>query len=222
MPITTEQARRFYDRFGARQDASARFEDLARDALVELADFEHAHAVFELGFGTGRFAQRLFQRHLPADARYVGQDVSSTMHALARARLEPWADRVTLRCAGALALPDADAGFDRFVATYVLDLMPVADIEQVLREAHRVLAPGGLLGLVSLGRGERPLSRAIAGLWHGIASLAPQAVGGCRPLDLGEFVGREDDRREDNWLILANRVITAYAVPSQVLVARRA
>ena len=216
MPITPEQARRFYDRFGARQDAQARYEDRALDAMVELAELDRAAQIFELGFGTGRLARRLFEQHLRADARYVGQDVSATMHALARDRLAPWADRVSLRhTEGELELPDADASFDRFVSTYVLDLMPEADIRRALSEAHRVLAPGGLLCLVSLTHGERPLSRIVAGLWGRIAHLAPASVGGCRPIDLRAFVGAPA------WTIEAQRVVTAFAVPSQILVARR-
>ena len=39
---------------------------------------------------------------------------------------------------------------DRFVLTYVLDLLSPKDIGPVFAEAHRVLAPGGLPGLVGL------------------------------------------------------------------------
>ena len=45
--------------------------------MIEGADLGRARRVFEFGFGTGRFAAQLFD-HLPADARYVGQDVSAT------------------------------------------------------------------------------------------------------------------------------------------------
>ena len=216
MPITPEQARRFYDRFGARQDNQARYEDRALDAMTELADFDRATRVFELGFGTGRLARRLLERRLPAHAGYVGQDVSSTMLELARERLAPWQDRVELRLSqGELELADADASFDRFVSTYVLDLMPEADIRRALAEAHRVLAPGGRLCLVSLTHGERPLSRVIAGLWNGIAHLAPASVGGCRPIDLCDYLAGAD------WAIQTARVVTALAVPSQVVIATR-
>lgn len=214
MPISADQARRFYDRFGARQDAAARFEDRARAALLDAAALDRAERVFELGFGTGRFAAQVLAR-LPPEARYVGQDLSATMHACARERLEPWAERVTLRHSdGSLELPDPDHSFDRFISTYVLDLMPEADISLALAEAHRVLAPDGLLCLVALTRGERPLSRAISGLWAKIAALAPVSVGGCRPLELARFVG------PPAWSIEHHEIVTALAVPSEILVAR--
>lgn len=41
--------------------------------------FETATHVFELGCGTGRFAERLLERHLPATARYKGIDLGPTM-----------------------------------------------------------------------------------------------------------------------------------------------
>ncbi|MDP9335261.1 MAG: class I SAM-dependent methyltransferase [Actinomycetota bacterium] len=49
--------------------------------------------ILELGSGPGFLAQRLLQR-LP-DVHYTALDFSPAMHELARARLEPWAARVT-------------------------------------------------------------------------------------------------------------------------------
>ena len=51
------------------------------------------HRVLELGSGPGFLAHRLLQR-LP-DVHYTALDFSPAMHELARARLEPWAERVT-------------------------------------------------------------------------------------------------------------------------------
>lgn len=50
--------------------------------------------ILELGFGPGFLAQRLLQR-LPG-VHYTALDFSPAMHELARARLEPWAARLTL------------------------------------------------------------------------------------------------------------------------------
>ncbi len=215
MPITSNQARRFYDRFGSRQDNQGRYEDRALDAVVEAAEFHSAQRVFELGFGTGRLAQRLFERELRSNATYVGQDVSTTMLALARARLAPWSDRVTLRLADGLAIPEPDASFDRFLSTYVLDLMPEPDIVTALSHAKRLVAPGGLLALVGLSHGDRVFSRIVARTWSTIAHLVPMLVGGCRPIELTRFVG------PPAWTIETNRIVTAFGVPSQILVARR-
>ncbi|GAC1566788.1 MAG: hypothetical protein NVS3B14_10770 [Ktedonobacteraceae bacterium] len=44
---------------------------------------------------------------------------------------------------GSLQLDASDSAFDRFVSTYVVDLLPSADIMTLLSEAHRLLTPDG-------------------------------------------------------------------------------
>ena len=118
--FTPDDARRFYDRFGSRQDTQGFYENPALDDLVKHADFEHARSVLEFGCGTGSFARRLFETVLPADARYLGLDISGTMIGLATRRLEPWQDRTEVRQTdGTPCLPVPDTSFDRFLATYV-------------------------------------------------------------------------------------------------------
>src|SRR5271157_5204312 len=70
--FTPDDARRFYDRFGSRQDTQGFYENPAFDDLVKHADFEHARSVLEFGCGTGSFARRLLETVVPADARYIG------------------------------------------------------------------------------------------------------------------------------------------------------
>ena len=57
--LTYAEAKKFYDRYGARQDRGAWYEDPAVAFLLEHGAFDTARAVFELGFGTGRLAERL-------------------------------------------------------------------------------------------------------------------------------------------------------------------
>ena len=70
--LNQEKLRQFYDHFGAKQDAQGFYEDAALDALVQLGGFEGAQSVFEIGCGTGKFADRLLTRYLPPTAKYVG------------------------------------------------------------------------------------------------------------------------------------------------------
>jgi len=91
-----EEARTFYDRFGARQDSQAFYEDDALDVLIAEGDFGAASHVLEIGCGTGRLAERLFGECLASSATYVGVDVSRTMVELTRERLHPWADRASV------------------------------------------------------------------------------------------------------------------------------
>jgi trans-aconitate methyltransferase len=54
--LTSEQARRVYDRVGRAQDWQRFYEDAATADLVAHAGFDAAHSIVELGCGTGRLA----------------------------------------------------------------------------------------------------------------------------------------------------------------------
>ncbi len=156
--VSHAQARWIYDRIGRWQDTRPLSERRALDALVERAAFERAGAVLEFGCGTGRLAARLLAERLPAGARYLGLDVSPRMVGLARAAVAPWGDRARVeQTDGSMDLPADDGACDRFVSTYVLDLLSPEDAARLLDEAHRVLRPGGLLALASLTPGQTAL-----------------------------------------------------------------
>jgi len=211
--LSHEEARRFYDWFGSKQDLQRIYEDPAVDALLAHADFEHASAVVELGCGTGRLAERLLRERLPPHATYAGFDISSTMIETAQARLEPWAGRArALPTAGSPCLPVADAACDRFLSTYVLDLFSEDDIRAALQDARRVLVPGGRLCLASLTFGTTRSSRALCGLWTTLHARRPQLVGGCRPVRLERFLGPD-------WKILHREVICTFGICTEVLIA---
>ena len=213
--FTVEDAKRFYDRFGAKQDLQF-YENPALDRLLALADFEHASCVFELGCGTGRLAARLLRERLPPTARYAGVDVSTTMTQLTQARLADFGERAVVRRSdGAARQLDADRTFDRFVATYVLDLLPEAKIRDVLGEARRVLVPGGWLCVVGMTEGQGPVSRAMCGAWKALHALSPRLVGGCRPLRVREFLA------VNAWRVEHAEVVSAWGVCSEIVVAAK-
>jgi hypothetical protein len=68
--LTHEEARRFYDRFGALQDWQCFFEDPAIRAMVTFARFPSALSVVEFGCGTGWLAEELLDHHLQPTATY--------------------------------------------------------------------------------------------------------------------------------------------------------
>lgn len=70
MPLTAEQARRVYDRIGRVQDTQSFYEDAVTQRLAKLGAFERAGSVFELGCGTGRYADLLL-RERPMHATRV-------------------------------------------------------------------------------------------------------------------------------------------------------
>lgn len=210
-PLAVKQ---FYDRFGARQDSQAFYEDDALDDLLASAALADARSVVEFGCGTGRLAKRLLTSF--PQASYRGFDVSTTMLSLARSRLARFGDRASVQQLepGALHLPILDHSCDRLLSTYVLDLLPPTDIETFFRQARRVLGPDGRVCLVSLTTGASAFPRMVARLWGLIYRVRPQLVGGCRPIELGQYCDRAD------WAILHQRTVVRWAIPSEVLVAR--
>jgi ubiquinone/menaquinone biosynthesis C-methylase UbiE len=214
--LTHEQAQAFYNRMGAKQDWQAFYEAKATHDLIAHASFETAQSIFEFGCGTGAFAERLLVAHLSPQARYVAVDSSPTMIRLAQARLARFGSRVEVQQTGGSLQFDAPSGsYDRFVSTYVADLLSAADIAEVLSEAHRLLKPEGLLCLVSLTPGPTWFSRLVTGLWTGIHRLAPSLVGGCRPLELRTVLTASSFHLE------YAHVVTAFGIPSEIIVARR-
>ncbi len=213
--LTPQEARRFYDRFGRRQDRQAFYEDAALAALIDHLDLETARDVFEFGCGTGRLAARILSERLPPDARLAACDLSGEMVAIAAERLSPFGARVKLWQSG--ETPDFTPGappFDVILSSYVLDLMPPDAIAAMLAESARGLRPDGRIGLVSLTEGNTPLSRMTSALWGAIARRHPGIVGGCRPIRLVALL------RDAGWNIEWHRIVRAVSIPSEVVVAR--
>jgi ubiquinone/menaquinone biosynthesis C-methylase UbiE len=214
--LSHSDARIFYDRLGAKQDWQRFFEDAAIGDLVRTLELQNVHSVLEFGCGTGRLAESLLNQHLSPTAEYVAIDVSSTMVTLARKRLTQFGPRArVLQSPGEMKLDVESGRYDRFISTYVLDLLSPADSAALLVEAHRVMSPGGLLGLVSLTHGQTSISRVIAGVWTGVYYFSPSLVGGCRPIQLREFAVKS------MWRVRHTRVVTHFGLSSEVLVAQR-
>lgn len=211
--LDSTAARAYYDRFGKKQDSQGFYEDPALHDLVAHANFKGALRVFEFGCGTGKFAARLLEKHLPASASYLGCDVSSIMVGLAKHRLEPYGERARVVLAdGVVRFPLSDHSVDRVICSYVLDLLSEADIGSFFSEALRVLIPGGKVCIASLTKGVSLTSRIVSSLWMSIFRLNPAFVGGCRPILVHTFVNPQE------WQVVHRRVLTPFGVPSEVLV----
>lgn len=210
------QAARFYDLMGAGIDTQAFYETAALKELVAYLELTSCRSVIEFGTGTGRLAAELLNGHLPPDATYLGLDVSTTMVGLAKNRLRPFGERAdVIQTDGMARIDAADGTFDRFISTYVFDLLSDDDTRAVVNEAHRVLKPDGLIGLVSLTDDPRPLSRLVTMGWRGLHRMSPWLVGGCRPVTLRSFLSNPE------WRIEYGNIIVGFGVPSEVVVARR-
>jgi ubiquinone/menaquinone biosynthesis C-methylase UbiE len=214
--LTHQQATSFYNHFGAKQDWQAFYEAPATRDLIAHASFEFAQSVFEFGCGTGAFAEQVLAHHLPPQGMYLAVDSSAPMVRLARSRLARFGERVTVRQTnGSLQFAEGSGSFDRFVSNYVLDLLSLADMVQLLSEAHRLLVAEGRLCLMSLTRGVTPLARLVTWTWTRLHALDPRLVGGCRPLDL------RDCLPDTGFHLDYAQVITRFGVPSEIVVASK-
>lgn len=113
-----------------------------RDRLHEL-DRVGVRFAIDLGSGTGDSTLAL-KRELP-DAAVAGVDLSEYMVNLALARAKARECPVLFVVGDAARLPFADASADLVTSFAMLHEMPRAHAELVVREAARVLRPGGWL-----------------------------------------------------------------------------
>lgn len=214
--LTRFEAQQVYNRIGRGLDTQGFYEDPAREVLYAHGEFDRVHAVLEFGCGTGKMALMLLGKYLSADSRYLGVDISPVMIQIASRRLAPWGTRAKLvQTDGSMRLPAPDQSHDRFVATYVLDLLSIDDARQLLREAHRILVPGGLLCVASITPGRTRLARLVMGSWKRLGDLSPKLVGGCRPIALSSLV------ETAAWRTTHHEFVTKFGVSSEVLVAER-
>jgi SAM-dependent methyltransferase len=179
---------------------------------VSHSRFAGGRAVLEAGCGTGRLAARLLDGALPADARYLGADISSTMTALARARVQPYGARArVIRTDVTRPLPAANGTFDPFVAVYLLDLLAPADATLMLAEARRILRPGGPAVHGQPHARRDPATRLVSEAWTAAWSRAPWLTGGCRPVIVAPLL--------DGWHIEHHAQVSAWALTSEIVIA---
>jgi SAM-dependent methyltransferase len=117
------------------------------DRVGELLPTGELLRVLDIGAGTGTLSLAALERW-PA-ARVVAVDPSRRMLELAEAvaRERGVSDRLEVQTAEAARMPLADASVDAAMTSFVIQLVPSRSA--LLREAFRVLRPGGAFGCLT-------------------------------------------------------------------------
>lgn len=155
--VSFDRAAEYYDATRGYHAGSA---ERIRDAIVALTGAGPQSRLLELGVGTGRIALPFIR----AGYDFTGVDLSQPMmdRLLAKIAGDPGraSYRVSLQQADVTKLPFADSSFDVIMSVHVLHL--VDDWRAALREAARVLQPGGWLLIAHDGGGgdDRPIEAA--------------------------------------------------------------
>lgn len=144
------RVRAMFDKIAGRYDLMNRVMTLGRDsawrrATVEAVAPSAGGRVLDVGCGTGDLTLALARR----GARLVvGLDPVDAMLGAAHAKLARQGVEPLLVRGDGLRLPFPDSAFECVVSAFVMRNVP--DLAAALRETHRVLRPGGRIGILEL------------------------------------------------------------------------
>jgi ubiquinone/menaquinone biosynthesis C-methylase UbiE len=205
--IPAQTAQRVYDFIGKRYDWFGGYDAHAKARAFELLGVTPGQYLLEVGIGTGKEHARIHTAILPGGISF-GIDISRVMLSLTHQK-----NKTPLCQADARSIPFVSDCFDRVYISYVLDLVPIADIPGILAELQRVLKPCGRIVIVALTEGITRSSRALVAVWKAVYKVSPITCAGCRPLQLSRLVEKTGFNH------VSQEVIVQMAVPSEILVA---
>lgn len=185
-------------------------ESRARRRVLELAAPGPSEDVLEVATGTGAQLIELARRN--RRGRTVGVEIADGMLAKTRRRLaEQGMAEVEVLQADARELPFADASFDLIVNSYMLDLLPRAEIPRVLAEFRRLLRPGGRLVMSNMTPGERWPHRA----WDALYARGIVLTANCRGVLAAPVLA------ELGFVDIEREYSAQLGFPTEIVVARR-
>jgi demethylmenaquinone methyltransferase/2-methoxy-6-polyprenyl-1,4-benzoquinol methylase len=158
VPRTKAEAKRFYDRISRIYGwMTGAFERKHGEKALELLSIRDEETVLEVGVGSGHCLERMAEITRDEGNCY-GVDISTGMLGVTRRRLvrSGLAASVGCCCADGANLPFKDSSCDAILMAFTLELFDTPEIPEVLREAKRVLRPGGRIAIASLSREGKP------------------------------------------------------------------
>lgn len=189
-PLKIDKIRRLYD-FASHFYFLANFiEEKHHLRALELAQIQPREKVLEVAVGLGYTFSRILSK-VHSDTTVYGIDLSEKMLNKTRGlATKRGFSNFDLRIGDARKLPYPDETFDLLYNSYMLDLVPIAEMPVVLKEFHRVLKKGGRLVLVNFSK--KDSSPVFA---ETLYKLSPSMWFGCRPV-LMESAAKETGFKE--------------------------
>ena len=188
-PVATDDIRRAYDLLSPVYGwCIAPLERKPRLRALELGEIKSEDRVLEVAVGTGAAMFEILKRVAKTNIVF-GVDLSHRMlRRTRRSVAKAGFTNVELYQADARALPFEDGCFEVLFNSYMLDLIPLAEIPVVLAEFRRVLKDNGRMVIVNMSRGQH-VTR-----WEKLYQATPRRLipylyGGCRPVFTEESVG---------------------------------
>jgi demethylmenaquinone methyltransferase/2-methoxy-6-polyprenyl-1,4-benzoquinol methylase len=114
---------------------------LWKDAMMDWLAPRNGQRLLDVAGGTGDVAFRFLKRAPASDAVVLDMTEGMLEAGRKRAEAEQLSDRLDWVVGDAMALPFEDATFDRYTISF--GIRNVTRIPDALREAYRVLKPGG-------------------------------------------------------------------------------
>ncbi len=152
---------------------------LWKDAAMDWLAPRDGQRLLDVAGGTGDIAFRFLRRAPGAEA--VVLDLTEPMLAEGRRRAEAASleDRLEWIAGDAMALPFEDASFDRYTISF--GIRNVTRIPDALREAYRVLRPGGRLMVLEFSQLPNPMLQRAYDLYSfNVIPRMGQAIAGDR------------------------------------------
>lgn len=143
------------------------------ELMLRLAEVGPGDAVLDVACGTGTLAIAA-KRQVGAHGSVTGIDASAEMIRRAQAKAERAGLDVAFVKGIAQELPFGDAQFDVVIGTLMLHHLPKPVRPAFVREARRVLKPGGRLSLIDFGK---PLRKSGLLRLHRHGHVDMQAIG---------------------------------------------
>jgi ubiquinone/menaquinone biosynthesis C-methylase UbiE len=132
-------------------------ESAFKKALVQQAGISPGHKVLDLGSGTGTLTAAL--KEACPSAEVIGLDGDEKIIEIARSKASERRLDITFVHGISYDLPYPDDHFDRILSSFLFHHLSTEHKMATLREALRVLKPGGELHVADWGKPSNPLLR---------------------------------------------------------------